>query len=150
MNPPGELIVNALELPTIALRFGVAALFALPVGWDRASRSRSAGLRTYPLVAIGTCAFALTGVAALGTSADEQADVLYGILTGVGFIGGGAVLKTPDALRGMATMVSLWVTVAIGTAVAHGLYVLGFALSVLSVAGLHIRARTPAREKGRS
>jgi putative Mg2+ transporter-C (MgtC) family protein len=133
------------ELPTVLLRLAAATALALPLGWDRERRSRSAGLRTYPLVAMGTCAFVLTGWAALGSSSDEQADVLYGLLTGVGFIGSGALLKDPGALRGMLTAVSLWVTVALGIAAAYGLYPLAMAMTLLSFLSLELHG-LPSKE----
>lgn len=128
------------------IRLAAAVALALPLGWERKARSASAGLRTYALVAMGTCAFVLTGQGALGASPDEQADVLFGIVTGVGFIGGGAVLKDPETLRGMVTAVSLWVTVAIATAAAHGLYVLAFAMSLLTLVSLQLRGPAPKEE----
>jgi putative Mg2+ transporter-C (MgtC) family protein len=137
------------ELTTVIFRIAAAVALALPIGWDRGrrSRSRSAGLRTYPLVAMATCAFVLTGWASLGPSSDEQADVLYGILTGVGFIGSGALLKDPVALRGMVTAISLWVTVAIGIAAAYGLYGLAMAMSVLSLVSLKLHWLAPKEEQ---
>ncbi len=120
------------------VRLAVALVLSLPIAWNRDGRSRSAGLRTYPLVAAGTCGLVLIGGSALGPSAEEQADVVFGILTGIGFIGSGVLLEGPEGNRGMATMVSLWVTVAIGLAAAYGLYLLALAVSMLSVAALNL------------
>jgi uncharacterized membrane protein YhiD involved in acid resistance len=68
----------------------VAYILAVPIGWNRERYERSAGLRTFPLVAVATCAFMLVGIDTL-PSPGAQARVLEGIITGMGFIGGGAI-----------------------------------------------------------
>ncbi|NNF40862.1 MAG: MgtC/SapB family protein, partial [Woeseiaceae bacterium] len=70
----------------------VAGVLALPVAWDQEIESRGVGLRTFPLVAVATCGYTLVGVSVLD-STDAEARVLQGIITGIGFIGGGAILK---------------------------------------------------------
>jgi putative Mg2+ transporter-C (MgtC) family protein len=71
----------------------LAYLLAIPVALNRERESRSAGLRTFPLVAAGCCAYVLIGVDVLGDNPDAVARVLYGLMTGIGFIGGGAIVK---------------------------------------------------------
>src|SRR3546814_8893670 len=71
----------------------LAYALALPVGWNREKDERSAGIRTFPLVAIASCGFVLVGIAILGRTSPAQARLLEGLITGVGFIGGGAILK---------------------------------------------------------
>ncbi|MCA9425433.1 MAG: MgtC/SapB family protein [Candidatus Omnitrophica bacterium] len=100
-------------------RMGLAYLLAVPIGWNREASSRSAGLRTFPLVAAGACGFMLIGVKTLEGD-DPIARVLYGIITGIGFIGGGAILKGDGTVSGTATAASIWNTGAIGIAVARG------------------------------
>ncbi len=75
---------------------GIAYLLALPIGWNREKEERSAGLRTFPLVATAACGFVIIAVAVLGPDAPEQSKVMEGLITGVGFIGGGAILKQGD------------------------------------------------------
>ena len=98
---------------------GVAYGLALPIGWDRETAVRSAGLRTFPLVAVGACAFMLTGLSVL-EGADAHARIMYGIIVGIGFIGGGSILKGKSHVTGTATAASVWNTGAIGVAVAWG------------------------------
>ena len=124
-----ELILSHLG------RLLIAFVLALPLGWDRESRSRSAGLRTFPLVAVGSCAYMLTGIHVLD-STDGNSRVMYGILTGIGFIGGGAILKDRGSVAGTATAASIWNTGAIGVAVAWGRYEIAVALSLLNYATL--------------
>ncbi len=101
------------------LNLAVAYLLALPIAWDREVSERTAGLRTFPLVAVAACAYMLTGYGVLG-SKDAAARVMQGLITGMGFIGGGAILKDGGSVRGTATAASLWGTGAIGLSVASG------------------------------
>mgnify|MGYP000672245583 CR=1 FL=1 len=110
---------------------GAAYLLALPVGWNRERYSRSAGLRTYPLVALATCGFMLVGIDVLSTT-DAEGRVLQGLVTGMGFIGGGAILKSEGNVRGMATAASLWSTGAIGLAVSWQRFEIAVVLSLIT------------------
>ena len=95
----------------------LAYALAVPIGWDREKRERTAGLRTFPLVAIAACGYALIGTAVLDSDA-AQARLMEGLITGIGFIGGGAILKENTRVQGTATAASIWSTGAIGLAVA--------------------------------
>ena len=114
-----------------ALRLALALALALPLGWERERRSRSAGLRTYPLVSACVCGFLLIGQQS-ARSIGGQADVFYGVLNGIGFVASGAVLKFPEGARAMSTAVSVWVTGAIGAGVACDMTLISAALSLLS------------------
>ena len=109
----------------------IAFILTLPLGWDRERRSQGAGLRTFPLVALGSCAYMLTGISVLD-STDAESRVMYGILTGIGFIGGGAILKERGSVAGTATAASVWNTGAIGMAVAWDRYEIALVLSVMN------------------
>lgn len=109
----------------------IAFSLAVPLGWDREQESRGAGLRTFPLVALGSCAYMLTGISVLN-STDAESRVIYGILTGIGFIGGGAILKERGNVAGTATAASIWNTGAIGMAVAWDRYEIAIVLSALN------------------
>lgn len=134
------------ELLDNLLRVGAAFLLALPLGWERTLTARSAGLGTFPLVALGACAYLLIGQQALGESAEAQARVLSGLLTGIGFIGGGAILKRERDVRGIATAASPWNTGAIGAAAAYGRYELGLILSVANLFTLHLLRTSQRRQ----
>ncbi len=96
--------------------------------------ARSAGLRTFPIVAVATCGFMQMGLWVFEDPV-AGARVFEGIITGIGFfIGGGAILKTGDHPCGTATAASLWHTGAIGIAVAHGL--IAIALSLINLVTL--------------
>jgi len=116
---------------TSLTQIGVAYLLAMPVAWDREQEARTAGLRTFPLVSIAACGYMLVGIQVLdGTDAESR--VLYGIITGMGFIGGGAILKAKGTVKGTATAASLWMTGAIGIAVAFHRYEIALVLAVLN------------------
>lgn len=74
-------------------KIGVALLLTLPVAWERERSTRIMGLRTFPLVAVASCGYVLIAVAVVGSSADGQARIIQGLMSGIGFIGGGAILK---------------------------------------------------------
>jgi putative Mg2+ transporter-C (MgtC) family protein len=101
---------------------GIAYLLAIPIAWDREKEDRSAGLRTFPLVAIATCDFVEGTANFLHGSPEAQARVIEGLTTGVGFIGGGAILKHSASVHGTATAASLRATGAVGVASAFGAY----------------------------
>lgn len=109
-----------------------AYALAFPIGWNREVRDHSAGLRTFPLVAVGSCAFMLIALESL-QSEEARARVAYGIVTGIGFIGGGAVLKQRGWTVGTATAASIWNTGAIGIAVAWDRVEIALVLSLLNV-----------------
>jgi len=108
----------------------VAYALAFPIGWDRERDERSAGIRTFPLVALASCGFVLVAVSVLGAGSPGQARILEGLITGVGFIGGGAILKQGGKASGTATAASLWATGALGAAVGYGLYDIAAILSL--------------------
>jgi putative Mg2+ transporter-C (MgtC) family protein len=123
----------------------VAFILALPIGWHRAREEQSAGLRTFPLVAMASCGFVQTGISVLGSGAATQANIMQGVIIGVGFIGAGAIMKEGAVATGHATAASVWVVGIIGAAVGYGYYDIGLILAAANLTVLLIRARFPAR-----
>lgn len=109
--------INWAEVGYNLVRLSTAFILALPVAMDRESASRGAGLRTFPLVAVAACGYTLVGISVLDTS-DAEARIMQGLITGIGFIGGGAILKSKGNVTGTATAASIWGTGLIGMAVA--------------------------------
>jgi putative Mg2+ transporter-C (MgtC) family protein len=128
------------------LRVAIAFALAMPIAWERHKSDRDLGLRTFPIVAIGACGFMLTVKHLPGATPDMQSRVLQGLLSGIGFIGGGAILKHGTNVRGLATAASIWCTGAIGAAVAYGREEIAIVLSTITFATL--RLLTPISEKG--
>ena len=124
-----------LDLDFELIRFnlyqiGLAFLLSLPIAFNREHRAQGAGLRTFPLVSISCCAFMLVGMSVYEGS-DAEARVMYGIITGMGFIGGGSIVKRSDGPDGTATAAGLWLTGAIGLSVAYDRYEIALVLSLI-------------------
>lgn len=123
-----------LDFPLVMHHFmqlGIAFLLSLPIALNRELHHEGAGLRTFPLVTIASCSFMLVGMSVY-EGADAEARVMYGIITGMGFIGGGAIFK-PDGegVNGTATAAGIWNTGAIGVSVAYSRYEIAVVLSVV-------------------
>jgi len=114
------------------LAMAVAYILALPIGWNREKAERSAGLRTFPLVAVATCGIVQATEHILAGHPEGTARIIEGLMTGMGFIGGGAILKTDDSVRGTATAASLWATGATGAAVGLGAYDVAVVISLFT------------------
>ncbi len=112
-----------------------AFLLALPLGWDSEKSSRNFGLRTFPLVAVVTCGFMMLGISVID-STDGEARIFQGIVTGIGFIGGGSILTSSDKVKGTAAAATIWNTGAIGVAVAFDRFGIAAILSALNFSTL--------------
>ncbi|NVJ67076.1 MAG: MgtC/SapB family protein [Gammaproteobacteria bacterium] len=128
------LILNHL------LTMMVAYLLAFPIAWNRESNTRSAGIRTFPLVSIAACGFVLIA-ADIVPDPSERARIISGIITGIGFIGGGAILKDKGRVTGLATAASLWSTAAIGIAVGTHRIEIALILAIVTFATLKIMGK---------
>ncbi len=124
----------------------IAYVLAFPIGWNRESEERSAGLRTFPLVAVASCGFIQAAETIVATSPEAMARIVEGLITGMGFIGGGAILRQSDSVKGTATAASLWVTGAIGAAVGLGSIDVAIMLSVVTLITLWLMS--PLKREG--
>ena len=118
----------------------IAYALALPLGWNREKEERSAGIRTFPLVAVASCGFIQAAEGFTADSPEAMARVVEGIITGMGFIGGGAILHLKDSVRGTATAASLWVTGAIGVSVGLGQIDIAVMLTIVGFVTLYLLA----------
>jgi putative Mg2+ transporter-C (MgtC) family protein len=114
------------------LHIAAAYLLAFPVAWNREKSAQNMGLRTFPLVAVAGCGYVLVAANVLGGNSEAQARILQGLITGIGFIGGGAILKEGANVYGTATAASIWNTGAIGAAVAYDRYEIAIVLSLVN------------------
>jgi putative Mg2+ transporter-C (MgtC) family protein len=128
------------EVVSNFIRLSLAYLIAFPIGWDRERSARHFGLRTFPLVALVSCGYMLTGLQVLDSS-ESQARLMQGLVIGIGFLGGGAILKDKEGVRGTATAASIWNTGAIGVAVAWGLLEIAIILGLVNFATLRLIRR---------
>jgi putative Mg2+ transporter-C (MgtC) family protein len=126
------------ELPRIVLNLAVAFALAIPIGWDREHHRFGPGLRTYPLLAMGACAYLEIGQFAFRDHIDGQARVFQALVSGIGFIGAGAIIKGRAEVHGLAAAVSLWVTVSVGIAASYQLFALAAVLSGATLVALRL------------
>ena len=132
------------ELPDLSLwegtlRLVLAGVLAGAIGLERERRDQEAGLRTHILVAGGSCLFMIVGVYGwadftlsqrVGAVVDPSRVASY-VVAGIGFLGGGAIIKYGANIKGLTTAASVWVTAAIGVAVGIGMYGLAVVTAVL-------------------
>ena len=127
-----------------AIALAIAYALAFPIGWNREREERSAGLRTFPLVAVATCGFVQATEPISAAHPEALARIIEGLIVGMGFIGGGAILKTSGSVHGTATAASLWVTGAVGVAV--GLGALDVAVMLTAVTFLTLWLAAPLKQ----
>jgi putative Mg2+ transporter-C (MgtC) family protein len=126
---------NLREIARVIIRLAAASLLGAIIGAQREHAGKPAGLRTHMLVSLGAALFVVVPVQA-GMDPPELSRVIQGIATGIGFIGGGAILKLSQErdIQGLTTAAGIWLTAAIGVAV--GLGGLGVALIGTALAWL--------------
>lgn len=119
----------------LALRVIVAALLGGIIGLEREWTGHPAGLRTNILVAVGSCLFTSLSIEGfpLHGSAQDTARVAAQIVSGIGFLGGGALIQTRNQVRGLTTAATIWLVAAVGMAVGTGLFFLAFFSTLLTV-----------------
>ena len=162
MDEIARALAAELALPDVAtvtrilVRVLAAAVLGGIIGWEREQKGRAAGLKTHILVAVGSALFVLAPTLA-GIGGGDNTRVMQGIVSGIGFLGAGAILRTRggERVEGLTTAASIWMTAAIGMAAGMGQEVL--ALFTTGLAWLVVTAiprlvgRTPAhRGRGRA
>ena len=137
--------VLALSEWEMALRVVLAVVLGAAIGIDREIDAQAAGFRTHVLVCLGAAVFGLISVHAFDPFVTERARtnvnvdvtrVASNVVVGIGFLGGGAILKYGATVRGLTTAASMWVTAAIGLAVGVGYYWAAVAATVAALAAL--------------
>src|SRR5580704_5725276 len=110
-------------------KIALAWLLVVPTGWWSEKQGNSVGIRTFPLVAMASCGFLMI----LDNVNGDGSRVLQGLVTGIGFVGGGAIVRDGVNVRGTATAASIWAAGAIGAAVALGRIEIAVVLAVMDV-----------------
>jgi len=111
------------------------------IGLERQVHRRDAGLRTHILVALGSCLIMLTSLYVFDIYKDQAAldpvRIAAGVVTGIGFLGAGTIIRESDGVRGLTTAASLWVVAGIGLAVGVGFNKIAIYATVLVLIVLH-------------
>src|SRR3712207_5532942 len=118
-------------------RLLLAAVLGGAIGAERELNDQAAGLRTHMLLTIGACLFTLVSAYGFGSGIGTDPSRLAAqIVTGVGFLGGGAIVRHGLTVKGLTTAASIWATASVGVAIGAGRYVLGVGGAVLVVGTL--------------
>jgi putative Mg2+ transporter-C (MgtC) family protein len=129
-----------------ALKLTVAWALAIPTGWWREREMHAVGIRTFPIVAIASCGYLLILHDLKGSDGlAANSRVLQGLVAGIGFVGGGAIVRDGMSVHGTATAASIWNTGAIGAAVAMDKYEVAIVLAVLNV--ITLRGLVPLKKR---
>lgn len=134
MTPQTELEVS--------FRLLVALLLGAAIGVEREYTHHSAGLRTMAAVSLGSCLFTLVGIYPQHT---DPTRIAAQVVSGVGFLGAGAILRSGISVRGLTTAATIWVVAAIGMAVAFGLIILPAVATILMLGFLILLKPIEAR-----
>jgi putative Mg2+ transporter-C (MgtC) family protein len=126
------------ELEIIA-KITLACLFGGLIGFTREFKGKAAGLRTHMMVCMGAALFTLISIyMSIIFEGVDAARIASTILIGIGFIGGGTIIREGGAVRGLTTAATIWVVAAIGMAVGCGMYVVATFTTLLSLVVLHL------------
>src|SRR5579864_2949188 len=128
-----------------AIRITIALALGLVLGAEREFRGHPAGLRTMALIGAGSCMFTAVGLIPEFGSRVDPTCVAAQIVTGVGFLGAGSILRQGEEVRGLTTAASIWVTASIGMAVGFGYY--GVAIFTTVIVVVVLVALKPLEEK---
>lgn len=147
---------HGAQVLSVALRLIAALIVGTVIGLQRELSHKPAGLRTHLLVALGSSLLVVSAVYA-GMKSGDIARVIQGLVTGIGFLGGGTILKLTQEheIRGLTTAAGIWLTAAASVAAALGEFAAAFigvlfALIVLTAVGKFGEDRTKSVESGPS
>jgi putative Mg2+ transporter-C (MgtC) family protein len=126
-----------MAITTILVRLGLSLLVGAIIGLDRELEHKPAGLRTMILVCLGSTVFMLIG-AIISIPGLEQGRIIAGVITGIGFLGAGAIIRTGADVQGMTTAATIWLVSGLGLAVGCGAYALAIITCLLSLVVLRL------------
>ncbi len=126
----------------------LAALLGGVIGMDRESADRAAGFRTHMLVCIGSCLFTI--LSAYAFEGGDPGRIAAQVVSGMGFLGAGAILKERGTIVGLTTAASMWTTAAIGMALGSGAWLLSLVGTVIVWTILSIMPRVTSSKRSKS
>jgi len=128
--------VLAMPEVTMALRLILAALLGGIVGYQRERAEKPAGLRTHILVALGATLFTVVSLYGFGSGSDPTR-IAAQVVTGIGFLGAGTILREREQVQGLTTAASTWAVASVGVAVGVGMYLMALVACLIVVGVLH-------------
>lgn len=129
----------------LAVRVVVALIVGLALGLEREIRGHTAGLRTLALICAGACLFTELGLAPIFGRFADPTRIAAQVVTGVGFLGAGSILRQGEVVIGLTTAASIWVVAAIGMAVGFGYFITAIVATVLVLVTLVLLGRVEDR-----
>ena len=135
-----------LEEYDLVLRIIIAAILGAAIGYEREIRGKTAGLRTHTLVCMGSALITVVGIYGFSGIGDSSR-LAAGIITGIGFLGAGAIIASGREVHGITTAASIWIVAAMGIAVGARLYLVALATTILSLIVLQLWRIEPERTK---
>ena len=133
----------------LTVRLIVALLLGGAIGWERELQRMPAGFRTHALVSLGSAIFTVISAYAFTGPGSDPTRIAAQIVSGIGFLGGGAILHYGGTVRGLTTAASLWSVAAVGMAAGAGLFVVAGISAVLVIIGLELFQRVERMVKRR-
>jgi len=129
----------------IIIRLTLSVLLSGLIGLERQLHRRTAGLRTHILVCLGSCLIMLTSIYVFDIynkiASMDPARIAAGVITGIGFLGAGAIMREQTEIKGLTTAASLWVVAGIGLAIGVGFYSAGIFTAILALITLFFLRR---------
>ena len=142
-----------ITLVEMLLRMGTGVLLGAAVGYEREVTGRPAGLRTHLVVALASTTFMLVSTQFVYFQHYDQDDLVAvdtsriaaSVVTGVGFLGAGAILRTGISVQGLTTAASLWLVAALGLAAGGGMYLVAVTATIVSLLALTVMRRVEGK-----
>lgn len=139
LNWHGNLLdsLNSLEvnLPNSVFRLFISMLLGMIIGAERKRKGQTAGIRTFSLISMGACLAMLLSIYVpqeyMGLKNGDPGRIAAQVITGIGFLGGGAMIQMRGTVKGLTTAAGIWITAIIGMAVGIGMYVVSICATCL-------------------
>ncbi len=137
-----EQLTNLIELYEIFAKLFFAAFLGACIGTEREYKNRPAGVKTHALVSLGAALFIILGYSVFENFSGPEISfdpsrVLAAVVTGIGFIGGGLIIKRQFEVEGISTAAGLWIAAGIGATLGIGLFYLGIFVTLLTLLIFH-------------
>ena len=145
--------LNSLEvnLPNSVFRLVISMLLGMVIGAERKRKGQTAGIRTFALISMGACLAMLLSIYVpqeyLGLKNGDPGRIAAQVITGIGFLGGGAMIQMRGTVRGLTTAAGIWITAIIGMAVGIGMYLVSFSATCLVLLTLIVFEQYSKRKK---